>query len=225
MRSHETSFDFFSARYAGTANFEGLDYSISGNLRIRNDSAIYISLAPVLGIEIARLLVTPDSVKMINRLDNTYFQGDINLLSDMMNTYLDFYMLQALLLGNDFSHFTTNDLRVSNDKNRILIHGNKRRPKLNSTGNVSFQQNLWLNRDNYRIEENLLYDPLTQRSLRAVYPDNYQFDGQWIPREMSMVFAEPGARASMSLRYSRVAIDQPQTISFSIPRNYTPLNF
>ncbi len=225
LRSQETSFDFFSARYSGTANFEGVDYSISGNIRIKNDSAVFISVSPFLGIEIARLLVTPDSVRMINRLDNSYFEGDIQILSNMLNTYVDFYMLQALLVGNDFRHFSNNDLKISNDRGRILLQGSNRKPPLKNEVNVSFQHNLWLNSENYRIEESLLYEPLTRRSLRAVYHSDSRIDGQWVPREISMVFTEPGARVSMNIRYSRTTIDQPQTISFSIPNNYTPLSF
>ncbi len=225
LRSGETSFDFFSARYSGTANFEGIDYTVSGNLRMINDSAIFISFAPVLGIEIGRLLVTPDSIKMINRLDNSYFVGDIQVLSNLLNTYVDFFMLQALLVGNDFSHFTNNDLRISNDKGRILLHSGDRKPHSKSNINVSFQHNLWLNDENHRIEESLLYEPLTRRSLRAVYHHNTFIDNQWIPRELSMFFTEPGARASISFRYSRITIDQPQTITFNIPGNYSPVNF
>lgn len=225
LRSQETSFDFFSARYSGTALFEGSNYNVSGNIRIKRDSAIFISVAPVLGIEIARLLVTPDSIRLINRLDNSYFEGDIKMLSNLLNTYVDFYMLQALLVGNDFSHFSSQDLRVSNDKGRILLHSNSRKPPSKSKDNISFQHNLWLNNENYRIEENLLYEPLSRRSLRAVYGNNSRTDDQWVPREISLVFTDPGARASMNIRYSRTAIDQHQTISFSIPNNYTPLGF
>ncbi len=225
LRSQETSFDFFSARYSGTAHFEGVDYSISGNIRIKNDSAVFISVAPFLGIEVARLLVTPDSVKMINRLDNSYFEGNIRVLSNMLNTYVDFYMLQALLVGNDFRHFSNNDLKISNDRDRILLQGGSRKLLSEGTGNVSFQHNLWLNSDNYRIEESLLYEPLTRRSLRAVYNNNSRINGQWVPREVSIIFTEPGSRATMNIRYSRTTIDQPQTISFSIPNTYTPLSF
>lgn len=225
LRAGETSFDFFSARYSGTANFEGVDYTVSGNLRMINDSAIFISFAPVLGIEVGRLLVTPDSIKMINRLDNSYFEGDIQALSNLLNTYVDFYMLQALLVGNDFSHFTNNDLSISNDKSRILLHSSARQPQLKSNNNISFQHNLWLNSENYRIEESLLYEPLTRRSVRAVYHHNTFIDNQWIPREVSMIFTEPGARASISFRYSRILINQPQTITFTIPGNYSPVNF
>ena len=41
---------------------------LRGQLRIKNDSVIWISFSPALGIEGARILLTNDSVKFINRL-------------------------------------------------------------------------------------------------------------------------------------------------------------
>lgn len=225
MRNGETAFDFFSTRFAGTASLDGQSMSVSGALRIKRDSAIYISIAPVLGIEIARILVTPDSVSMINRLENTYYVGNMDVINSMLNTQLDFYMLQALLVGNDFGHFSTDDISLKHEPERLLLQSRNRRPLSSAPGNVSFQQNLWVNNESFRIEENLLYEPISQRSLRARYNNPVVIDGQTVPREVSLVFTEPGSRADLNIRYIRTTIDQPQPLVFSIPDHYTRLRF
>jgi hypothetical protein len=70
------------------------------SLRIRKDSLIWVSVVPGLGIEVARLRITPDSVYLVNRLNKTYFAGDYSLLREKFKVDVDFAMVQAILLGN-----------------------------------------------------------------------------------------------------------------------------
>ncbi len=225
LRASETSFDNLYTRFSGTASLEGNHFSISGHMRMKKDSAIFISMAPLLGIEIARVLLTPDSVKIVNRIDNTYFIGDYRFIHGFLNTYLDFHMLQALLVGNDFSHFPYENFTLSNDKDKLLLQSNDRRPPGRGMRNMSFQQNLWLNNQDFSIEENLLYEPLTRRSLRARYISHAIVDDQTLPREFMLIFTEPGMRASLDIRYNRTSLDTQRPISFSIPGNYSPMDF
>lgn len=224
LRASEADFSFFATRFSGTAVLNGQEIGVGGNIRIKNDSAIYVSVSPLLGIEIGRLLFTPDTVKMINRIDNTYYVGDMAIINDMLNTHLDFHMLQALLVGNDFSHFSDDGFRASIDDGRVLLHSSSRAPR-NAPAGVAFQQNLWLDAGSYRIEENLLYEPASGRSLRAIYHNTATVDGRQLPGEISLVFTEPGAQASLRMRYSRTSINEPQAMRFSIPGNYRPINF
>ena len=85
MQAAQASFDFFSARFSGSMNYGGGQTDIAGTIRIRKDSAIFISVAPFLGIEVARILITPDHVKMVNRLESTYFVGDMKLINEKVN--------------------------------------------------------------------------------------------------------------------------------------------
>ena len=225
MRNGETAFDFFATRFSGTASLDGQMMSVSGAIRIKRDSAIYISIAPLLGIEIARVLITPDSVSMINRIENTYYTGNMGVINNMLNTHLDFYMLQALLTGNDFKHFSTDDFSLAQDREMLLLQSRNRRPLSAAHGSISFQQNLWVNNESFRIEENLLFEPFSNRSLRAKYQNAWMVDGQPVPRDITLIFTEPGARADLNIRYSRTTIDQPQPLSFSIPESYTRIHF
>lgn len=223
LKAAETTFDNFYTRFSGMANLQGNEYSIAGHVRMKKDSAIFISVAPLLGIEIARVLLTPDSVKIVNRIDNTFLVGDFDVINRLLNTYVDFYMLQALLVGNDFSHFPYENFKVAEDNGKLLLQSNDRRPPGRGMRNMSFQQNIWLNSHRYNIEENLLYDPLTRRSLRARYLNHTMVDDQIVPQEYLLVFTEPGARASLNIRYSRTSLASQRPVSFSIPNNYSPM--
>ncbi len=220
MQARQASFDFFASRFSGTANVNNTHYDISGTIRIRKDSAIYLSLSPFLGIEMARLLITPEEVLFLNRLEGTYYQGDMDVLNRMFNTNMDFQMLQAILVGNDFAHFTRDRFSVSRDEDRLLLRNPERYPITGAALGLPFQQNIWLDQDSYLIRENLLYEPRTQRSIRARYDRYDQIGQQDLPGEITLVMTDPDNRVELSMRYRRTSINEPQPMEINIPERY-----
>ena len=72
---------WFSARVNVDATIDKENRSFNANLRICKDSAIWMSISPALGIEVARVLIDKDSVRFINRLNSTYFKGGFAYLN------------------------------------------------------------------------------------------------------------------------------------------------
>lgn len=95
IKATNLDFQFMTAK--GKVQFG--DQSANVNLRIRKDSAIWLS-ASLLGIEGGRLYITRDSVQVIDKLHREYYSGDFAYLSQRLNVPVTFDMLQALLLGN-----------------------------------------------------------------------------------------------------------------------------
>lgn len=224
MNANKTDFSFFSTRFSGQASLNGDVYDVSGTIRIRKDSAIYVSVSPFLGIEVARMIVTPEEVRFLNRLEGLYFIGGMDFVNRMLGTNLDYYMLQALLVGNDFDHFSTDNFRARVDDGRYLLQNPERRLARQSQEGFSFQQNLWLDPESFRITENLLYEPGAQRSLRARYSRFNEVENQKVPGELTLRFIDRGNRADLDLRYSRTSINDPQPMHFSIPDRYRPMH-
>ena len=59
--------------------------SFNITLRLQTDTMIWISISPMLGIEVARILATRDSVKFMDRLNNKYALADYQFLSQMLD--------------------------------------------------------------------------------------------------------------------------------------------
>lgn len=73
--------------------------SVSAKLVMKKDEAIWIS-AGLLGFEGMRVLITKDSVKIINKLDKEYTATSLAYLQDKIGLPVDFKTLQDLLIGN-----------------------------------------------------------------------------------------------------------------------------
>lgn len=224
LHTNQANFEYYSARFSGDALWDDKNYNIAGSIKIQQDKAIFLSVAPFLGIELARLLITPDTIKFLNRLQSTYFVGDIGFLNRMLRTDLDFYMLQAILTGNDFEHFTADNFSVTDDRSMVYLHSPARGRNDNRDG-TRFEHSIWMEGTNFRIRKAIVVDPLTQRRIEADYNNYENLDGQWLPNDLAISFIEPKGRSELSIRLNRTTLNQPQEFSFSIPSRYTPIDF
>ncbi|TAN19447.1 MAG: DUF4292 domain-containing protein [Chitinophagaceae bacterium] len=78
----------------------GTQSGIATYIRMQKDSAIWISIRPVLGIELVRILITPDSVKVINFFKKTITLRSVDSLQQLLHIPFDFNALQDLIVGN-----------------------------------------------------------------------------------------------------------------------------
>ena len=78
----------------------GKNYNVNANIRMRKDSAIWISVNAVLGIEAIRALITKDSVKLIDKLNKTYTARSVDYLQEVSALPLNLATLQDLIVGN-----------------------------------------------------------------------------------------------------------------------------
>jgi hypothetical protein len=100
VKAHAFQFEWFSgkAKVEVTAGNEKTDFT--ANFRIKKDSAIWISASPALGIEVARMLMTKDSIRVINRLDKKRYTRDYDFFKAFTTLPVDFYTIQNLITGN-----------------------------------------------------------------------------------------------------------------------------
>ena len=77
------------------------DLSVSGNLRMKHDEVIQLSLS-LLGFEVGRMEFTPQHVLLIDRVNKRYVRAPYNDVSFLQKAELDFFSLQSLFWNELF---------------------------------------------------------------------------------------------------------------------------
>src|SRR6218665_325124 len=129
LKAREFRFDRLNAKMSVEANVDSSDNSFTVTMRMKKDSLIWMSISK-LGIEGVRVLVTKDSVKFMDRIKNKYFKGDYAYLSKMLNTELDFEILQSLLVGNSVEFYDEDEKIKSGVDNCLYTLGTVRKFKM-----------------------------------------------------------------------------------------------
>jgi len=216
----DNAFDFntFEARASIKAQFEGRQHSFNANIRMKKDSIIWISVSPFLGIELFRVVITTDSVKAINRLENVYYDAGISYLSTLLRTKLDFDLLQAVLTGNDIEHYAHGTISTATDGAYARIDMKNRTSPQGVISNL--QHTILLNSENGKIVKHTMRDTKENYIFEAAYSDFKTENGYLFPTT-SIIKANTGKETlDMSISFSRININKSLTYPFSVPENY-----
>jgi len=84
LKANEFQCKTLSIKSSVYINIGGNSNSFKAYLRLRKDSTIWVSITSILGIEMSRILITRDSVWLMNRPESTYFVGNFDYLSSFL---------------------------------------------------------------------------------------------------------------------------------------------
>jgi hypothetical protein len=235
MRRSEFHFEWLAAKLSCEASDDSAKFEFDVTLRMRKDSAIWMLVTGPLGIKVARVLITVDSVKFIQYQDGSLsaqpkcFQGNFALLSELLQTDVDFEMMQSLLVGNSVSFYEEDEkLKASVNHTECtytLSTIRKRKLRRMMDGQKPLKDE----------EQAISLDPATFKILRILFLDaqNRTFTvnySEFAPED-SMIFphrAQYYAKglkksARLDVSYKRVDLNLPQTFPFTIPDDCQPI--
>ncbi len=102
MPAPPQSFEWLTTNMSIQAEGNGMEFNdLSGQLRMRHDSLVWLSVTATMGVEVLRAKVSNDSVWLINRLEKTYLAEPLDTLTTQLGMPLSLPLLQALLLDNN----------------------------------------------------------------------------------------------------------------------------
>lgn len=74
---------------------------LSGQIRMRKDSLVWLSVTATMGMEVLRAKVSNDSIWILNRMEKTYMAEPLDSLSVQLGMPLTLPWIQTLLLDNN----------------------------------------------------------------------------------------------------------------------------
>lgn len=102
MPTPPQTFEWLTTNMSIQAEGNGQSFNdLSGQLRMRHDSLVWLSVTATMGVEVLRAKVSNDSVWLINRLEKTYLAEPLDTLTTQLGMPLSLPLLQALLLDNN----------------------------------------------------------------------------------------------------------------------------
>jgi hypothetical protein len=186
--------------------------SFKGDLRVYRDSAIWMSIKPALGLEVARILITTDSVQIIDRINRQYLSKPIHYIASTYKVPLDFALLQSIITGGLF-YRNHKDIEANIVDNAYqLVY------ESDSIRNVVVVDPV-----NFTIRALSLYDIPGQRTVDIDYLDYRKVSEQWFTHNRNLVVTEQETY-QLSLEFSRVILNEPVALTFVVGDNYETID-
>ena len=179
--------------------------------RVIKDSAIWLSInATILSYEAFRVLITKDSVKVLNKKDRIVQLRSVSYLQEISQVPFDFSNLQDLIVGNP----------IFVDSNIVFYRKNESNISLMSSG--AFFKNLLTVSNNDYLVLNSKLDDLDARRNRtcALSYGNYENrNGIMFPTLRKITIAEKST-IDVDMDFKQYSFNETLSLPFAIPRNY-----
>ncbi len=196
----------FSIKYQG----KNQRFSGGGKIKILKDSIIWGSIN-FMGIPGAKFMLTPSKIQYYNKVEQTYYAGNYQSISNLIGIDLNFYQIQNLLFADVISKPKTNEYEISFSSKYYELNAAKskliNRIKINSFFKVIFE----------KVQSG-------DKSLDISYDKFIQLKDEILPTNIRIKAENKQQNLLLNLDFNKPIIGKPTRYPFKIPDNYTKMN-
>ena len=210
------NFDFNTLSRNFTTKVEGLNMTLNGQVRIKHDSVIWLTLSKV--VEIGRAKLTPDSIHVIIKVQNKYYQGSYADFAKNTGININYECIQSLLLGDDMQSYPFKDVQhcVAEGIAQYTFDA-RTAPNL-----PTIQQTMYVDMVTNKIIENNINTQQGEQ-LQIKYSQFKDTERQKLPTQIKISFKDKANKINASIVFGKTTVNQELTFPFKIPYAAKPL--
>ena len=218
--------------------------NFSGQFKINHDKCSIITLRKM-NLPIARALISPDSLLLVNYFDKNYVRDNISSLQQVFGIDIEYAMLQALLTADIGLLFNNSmfdkDLESVIDDNQYRIDSklNSRIDKALDKGDdrklERFMQRMdasefttysaWIDPQQFVIRKLTFNDIKHDTKLTVNYDDYKRVGRSFFPQKIEIEYVTPVQNMTLDVKLSKVAVNKVKDFSFNVPEKYDRFHF
>ncbi len=202
------SWQHFSDRLAiDYLSGDGQEMSGTLSLRMRNDSILWFSVSVAFGIQVAKGIITRDSVLVLDLYHKEYMRLGISDLSNMLGASVSLRELQNLILSNPI--FDT-------------VFYQKDAPTGGWFSSNPPVTNLLFTNNNGNIDSSVIADIQKNRQIKVVYEGEQKAGSFSVPQQMRLTAFGDKNTVRLQASFTNPSDAYIPSYPFSIPSGYTP---
>ena len=234
LNSGQLPFNSLLIKFSGKLLNGDSKISVKGTIKIQKDSIIWISVSPGFGIELARLVLSRDSVKIIDKLNSTYYVGDYDYFNRKYQVQIDYFALQSILLNKYFQY---NDSKneiiykdlISEDIDKsivcIKIPIDKNNQILSSVDGAKILEKIFINKQTKKILKFSLEDNFEHKKMEIEYAEFQKVNKLLFPKEINLNIETISNSMNFALKYSKVVVDKKMKYPFKVSKKYKRISY
>ncbi len=199
--------------------------SFRGSIFIQKDKQIIVSITPILGIELFKLVIDPNSIAIVDKMNKQIQYTDFSYFQKSFGMDLDFYTFQNILT-NSFFLYPFNlpqslfkfELSESYENSSIL------KSKDISHKNNIYQQKLSANNSINKISKVDVLN-ISNHILLTISYSEYKniFNDKYFPNNLFLNAIQGKENLTLNIQFSQIEIDGSSSLSPSIPESYVKI--
>ena len=191
---------------------------VGGTLRIKKGEVVQLSIAPLLGIEVARAEISPDGILVIDRMNKRYVEVSFAEVKALIKADLDFHTLQALFLNELFLP-GKGDL-TARDASSFKVEPEAEGVWLNVKRAKRFGYHFLTEAPEALLKESYIGLNGTPYGLRWKYDDFRALERKQFPVDMKLVFEGGKKPVKATLALSRLSTNGDWEARTEVSKKY-----
>ncbi|MGF1923781.1 MAG: DUF4292 domain-containing protein [Bacteroidia bacterium] len=209
LKGKDLTFNTLSLKGKASLNVGGDENNVTMLIRMEKDKRIWVSVTAIAGIEVARALITPDSLLLRNNLQKTYVRKPFSYIYGYTNKQVNFKLLQSVFAGNTMADF----MKVSSDLKQEggvwVLSG--------SANNLAYRS---LFNTLLKINETSLNDAKAAQAFKVTYGSYTPLNSALFPSSLKINSMSGSKKIDVDLNYTKIDINVPVDFPFSVPKSY-----
>jgi hypothetical protein len=250
LANNNDTIRYYTAKASVSLELPDGGKSFKAQIKSVRDSAAWISVVPALGIEVARIVITPDSLKLLDKMADQYFVGDTAAASARFGLQPSLDLLQQALLGKAIGLDPKEKYRSDREDGLYVLTSREKRRFVRAAEDISPSDTLdgrdmgerrlertlrkaedkdaivlkyWIEPDSFRVSRVQVTDLARDQSAEVRYEERGGSEAKHLPTVIRITLSEPGRQASATLELSKIVLEGPVQMSFRIPEKFTPM--
>ena len=212
LQKNWIDFKTFSAKIKlDVEDSKGKKPDLLANIRMIKDSVIWISIsASILNIEVFRVLITKDSVILLNKQEKEVQYRSINYLQEITDIPFDFKTLQNLIVGNPI-FYNEDEITVRKFEEFLLI----------SAVSNEFKNLITISKKDNTLLHSKLDDLNLTRNRTADFTyDSYSNNSGFPFSTYRQIVATEKNKLDVRMNFKQFEFNKELSVNFYIPKNY-----
>jgi len=207
LQAKQPAFNTLAIKSKAGLKINGNNNDVNMSIRIKNGEAIWVSVNMI--IEGARALITPDSIKIMDRLHNEYIRKPFSYIHQFTSSQVDFKAIQGLFTANAFPGTLSTSAGINKKDDQTEVRGEL----------AGLLYNMLFNANNNLVQNNISDEK--NQNLNVNYSDFGQVKGLEIPQTVNINSAAANKTISIALKYNSIMVDEAIDFPFNVPKKYT----
>jgi hypothetical protein len=211
LNSKQLKFSTLSLKAKATLDIAGDANDVTMNFKMKDKETIWVSITALGGMaEVARALITPDSIKIMNRMKSEYLKKPFSYIYNFTNKQVNFNTLQAILTGNAMGEFLTAESDVKQENGVWVVSGSKSALDYRLLFNTLF-----------KVSETNLNDAKNGQALKVTYTDYQKLNESLFPSALKIKTLSKAKTINIDLQFVKIDGNVPVDFPFNVPKRFT----
>ena len=215
IKEQENTFNYIGCKGECEYSDGKNTYNFDVQVEMEKDKFIFLRATYLLGIEVAKLYITPSQIQIVNHLERSNTVAGYSYLKKFSNANITFNQLENVFIGNAIFNQDTTSSKLDSTLSEYIIK---------TMVDGALQQSLYDKNTVAKLKESSLTDLEKNQTLQVKYSQYIQNATNYYPSELAInISAEK--KLSCLMKLSNFAFVKKKDPNIRVPASYKTISY